>query len=327
MNTSYFFFHIFITALVTIISAATYYVAPDGNDSSGDGTPSNEWATISHALDNTRDSSMIVVREGIYTGRVTLRGAFKKGVVVRAEVPYRSRLRNSGKVITAYTNDAGCSGIMFDGFDIAHSGAGADALVVHIDGGGAGNVHDIHIHNSILHDSYNNEKHIFADKSATIEAARLKMIDMFGTPQRKSAVIDRGRVKYMAADDIRGNKRSSDFVPDIGCVELIPVKNGQKRHVDPENPISVNGKIEKGSIYLTFFLTHAATIHIELFTLTGKKVAFSDNKLYTTGWHRLKMQASENRPGIGAGNCIGVVWYNEKRKDMSIFPVRAYFKR
>jgi hypothetical protein len=135
---------------------ATYYVATDGVDASGGGTSENPWRTITYALDNVPDDSTILVRPGEYVGRTRLRGNFTQGVTIRSEIPYQARLRNtSDKVITSYD---GCSGITLEGFDIAHGGSGAAALVVHIDGGGVdGYVTDLLLVNNIFHDSYNND--------------------------------------------------------------------------------------------------------------------------------------------------------------------------
>jgi hypothetical protein len=133
----------------------TYYVATDGRDDTGDGSASNPWATITHALENVPNGSTILVRPGTYMGRVYLRGTFAQGVTVRSETPYQARLRNDDRVITSY---GGCQGITLEGFDIAHSGPGAGALVIHLDGGGASrNVHDVTLRNNVLHDSYNND--------------------------------------------------------------------------------------------------------------------------------------------------------------------------
>lgn len=144
--------------LLSPLSAqSTYYVATTGSDASGNGSSANPWATITHALDNAVNGSTILVKPGLYTGRVRVRGSFNSGVAVRSEIPYQAKLRNNDRVLTFYDDPAGCHGITFDGFDIAHDGAGAAALVVHIEGNGTGAVHDITIQNCILHDSYNND--------------------------------------------------------------------------------------------------------------------------------------------------------------------------
>jgi hypothetical protein len=137
---------------------ASYYVATNGSDTSGDGSISNPWATITHALDSVPDGSTIIVRPGDYFGRVQLRGRFTQGVFVRSEVPYQARLRNDSTVVTCFYGQ----GITLEGFDIAHSGPGAGALVIQIqdlidEPGGADYVSRITLRDNVLHDSYNND--------------------------------------------------------------------------------------------------------------------------------------------------------------------------
>ncbi len=159
-------FNILSAALLVLASVAhipsvsaqgnVYYVATDGVDAPERGTASQPWRTITYALDRVPDGSTILVRPGDYVGRVRLRGNFTQGVVVRSESPYRARLRNTAdKVITTYD---GCRGVTLEGFDIAHGGSGAVALVVHVDGGGVeGRVTNLTLYNNVIHDSYNND--------------------------------------------------------------------------------------------------------------------------------------------------------------------------
>ncbi|MFZ6028742.1 MAG: hypothetical protein ACOYYS_13585 [Chloroflexota bacterium] len=135
--------------------AATYYVATDGIDAAGRGTEAQPWRTIPYALGQVPDGSTILVKPGEYVGEINLNGYFTQGVVVRSQVPYQARLRNSPeKVIHTYD---GCRGITLEGFDIAGSPA-AGPLVVHIEGGGSlGNVSHIVLANNVFHDSYDND--------------------------------------------------------------------------------------------------------------------------------------------------------------------------
>jgi Protein of unknown function (DUF1565) len=156
---------IFALALISISiglgAQGTYHVAPapTGNDSSGDGSTGSPWATITHALDSVPDDSLILVAPGLYEGRVNLRGQFAQGVTVRSEVPYQARLRHTSTVVICFYGQ----GIALEGFDIAHSGAGAGALVIQIqdllgDAPGAGEVVSrITIRNNVIHDSFNND--------------------------------------------------------------------------------------------------------------------------------------------------------------------------
>lgn len=140
-------------------NAPTFYVAVEGNDETGDGTLAAPWATITHALDSVADGSIILVRPGLYTGRVRIRGQFANGVTVRSEIPYRAQLRADETVLTIFE----AQGITIEGFDVAHSSPAAEALVVQIqdalgdEPGGAEFTSRITLRNNILHDSYNND--------------------------------------------------------------------------------------------------------------------------------------------------------------------------
>jgi len=59
--------------------AQDFYVSTTGSDSTGDGSPANPWATITNALNNVPDWSVILVQPGLYEGRVRLVGTFASG--------------------------------------------------------------------------------------------------------------------------------------------------------------------------------------------------------------------------------------------------------
>lgn len=136
-----------------------FYVATDGSDETGDGSAAAPWATITHALDSVADGSLILVRPGLYVGRVRIRGLFAQGVTVRSEVAYRAQLRADETVLTIFE----AQGITLEGFDIAHLSPAAEAIVVQIQDalgdapGGAEFTSRITLRNNILHDSYNND--------------------------------------------------------------------------------------------------------------------------------------------------------------------------
>ena len=142
-----------------IANGAVYYVATTGSDMTGDGSQPSPWATITKALDNVADGSIILVRPGTYNGRVRLRGTFPHGVIVRSEPPYQARLRHTSTVVTCFYG----KGITLEGFDIAHNGPGAGALVIQIqdlrgtESGGDDIVSSIILRNNIMHDSFNND--------------------------------------------------------------------------------------------------------------------------------------------------------------------------
>lgn len=146
------------SSIISLTGQSVYWVAPNGNNSTGDGSSGKPWKDITYALDQVSDKDTVVVKPGTYNGRIRLRGSFENGVVIKAQIPYQSMLRNNGTVVTCFYGQ----GITLQGFDIAHDGPGAEALVVQIQDlrGEVGDLDftsRITIQNNILHDSYNND--------------------------------------------------------------------------------------------------------------------------------------------------------------------------
>lgn len=130
-----------------------FYVAPNGSDSAA-GSATAPWATINKAVETVPDGATILVKDGTYTGLVRLDRRFTTGITVRAETAYGAKLRNNGIVIRAYSGKQ----ITLEGFDIAHTGAGASTLVVHIQADDlAARTSYITLRNNVIHDSYNND--------------------------------------------------------------------------------------------------------------------------------------------------------------------------
>ncbi len=137
---------------------ATFFVSVTGSNATGDGSVGSPWATIDHALNNVFDDSLILVGPGTYFGRIRLDRRFATGVVIRSQLPYQARLRNNGTVITVFQGE----GITLEGFDIAHDGAGAGALVIQVQdligpAGGSEFVSRITLRDNVIHDSWNND--------------------------------------------------------------------------------------------------------------------------------------------------------------------------
>lgn len=139
------------------LGAQTFWVATDGDDQPARGSESQPWRSITYALDRVPDASLILVKPGTYTGRIRIRGSFASGVTVRSQQRYQARLRAAEAVLTIYNDGGNIEGITIEGFDIAHSGAGAGGLVVQIQDGFATETRRITLQDNILHDSYNND--------------------------------------------------------------------------------------------------------------------------------------------------------------------------
>lgn len=144
--------------------AATWYVAPDGDDTDGNGSQGNPWASITHAVDNATGGDLVLVEPGTYNGRQRLREAFDVPVTVRSRIPYAARLRHDegAALISFYGRN-----IVVEGFDIAHAPSNTTPLVIQVqdllgsvsgsDGGTDPVVSGIVFRNNIIHSSTNND--------------------------------------------------------------------------------------------------------------------------------------------------------------------------
>ena len=132
-----------------------FYVATNGSDVSGDGSESSPWATIGFAETAVPDGATILVQPGTYTGQIDIRRQFTKGLLIQSVVPYQAQLRYAGSVITCFF----CRNVTITGFDIAHTGPGAERYVIQIqdvlDDGLGGSL--VTLRDNVLHDSYNND--------------------------------------------------------------------------------------------------------------------------------------------------------------------------
>jgi hypothetical protein len=137
------------------LAGGTFWVATNGSDSTGTGSSGAPWATITKAVDTVPDGALVLVRAGTYQGRVNLRQSFAAGITVRSEVPYRAVLRHTATVVTCYE----CRGITFEGFDVAHTGAGAGGLVIQIQDllGPPNHAGRVVLRDNVIHDSWNND--------------------------------------------------------------------------------------------------------------------------------------------------------------------------
>jgi hypothetical protein len=148
----------FLCVAAAVSAQPVYYVATNGSNATGNGSAGNPWATITHAVNAVPDGSLVFVAPGTYNGVVALDRVFAQGIIVRSQIPYQARLRHTGTVVRSFYG----KGITLEGFDVAHAGPGAGALVIQIQdligpAGGADYVSRIVLRNNVLHDSFNND--------------------------------------------------------------------------------------------------------------------------------------------------------------------------
>lgn len=133
-----------------------YWVAPApvGSDQNP-GSFARPWATMEHASEAARDDSCTIwFKDGIYRGFNELERRFETPTTFRAVNDIRAVLEADGPAIEM----DGIKNMHFSGFEIRHSGPGADKTLLIMD-----RRDDIYwseyisFTNNIIHDSYNND--------------------------------------------------------------------------------------------------------------------------------------------------------------------------
>ncbi|MGL1957624.1 MAG: hypothetical protein OCD00_09950 [Colwellia sp.] len=158
---TYFIIFLFISAFAqaetcdeTPSLGKAYYVAPSGLDYKGNGSRLHPWKTIEHGIGQIPDGNTLIIKPGIYTGRVRIEKSYTNGLLIKSEIPYQAKLINNQRVVALLSR---ASNITIEGFEITHSGKGAKPLIVHIDAWGGNKLKHITLRNNIIHDSYNND--------------------------------------------------------------------------------------------------------------------------------------------------------------------------
>ncbi len=133
----------------------SYWVAPAPAGSDGNpGTFAQPWATLEHASEAVPDDRCTVwFMPGTYSGENRLNRRFSNPTVFKSTSPYQAELTADGTAVII----SGGKNIIIEDFNIHHSGAGADSLVVAIDRNDDGWAEYITLRNNIIHDSYNND--------------------------------------------------------------------------------------------------------------------------------------------------------------------------
>jgi len=145
-----------LTAGLSAQAQGTYWVAADGSDATGDGSEAKPWATISYAAEHIPDNgSTVLVRDGVYRGRVRLNRRFSQRATFRAQNPCRAQLvHTTESVVTVY----GGANIEINGFEVTRPSPTPTApLVMQVQQQNGFPAEDIVIRNNILHDSYDND--------------------------------------------------------------------------------------------------------------------------------------------------------------------------
>ncbi|MFB3890737.1 MAG: choice-of-anchor Q domain-containing protein [Phycisphaerae bacterium] len=143
-----------LLAPLAALRAGTYYIAPNGSDSTGDGSLTRPWGSIRYATDHVPDDgSTVLLRDGLYVGTQSLGRTFAKPCTIAAEHPYKALLQSPGNSNRAFYCYSGANAVL-QGLNIYGSGSTGSEYVVHISNPAT---HDITFDNCFIHDSYSND--------------------------------------------------------------------------------------------------------------------------------------------------------------------------
>jgi hypothetical protein len=267
------------------VAQSTFHVATNGANLPGNGTAAAPWATIEYALQQVPDASTILVQPGTYSGRIRVQGTFAQGVTVRSAQPYRAKLRHNATVLTIYDDNADIEGITLEGFDIAHTGAGAGALVVQVQDGFDTETRRITLRDNILHDSFNNDVLKVNNGASQIRIVGNLFYNQTGSDEH----IDINSVDDVVVED---NVFFNDFaasgrpVPtDTASFVVIKDSNGTDdeylgaRNVVVRRNVFANWQGSAGSNFL--LLGEDGTANVEAFDITVENNLFVGNSAIT----------------------------------------------
>jgi hypothetical protein len=136
-------------------AACEYWAAPaPAGNNANPGTFAQPWATLDYASANVPDANCTVwFKDGTYTGTHSLYERFTTTTTFKAQNQYRAILQHDGTVVKLF----GARHMVFEGFELRHSGPGAGALVMQVQQGDGEWAEDIVIQNNVFHDSRNND--------------------------------------------------------------------------------------------------------------------------------------------------------------------------
>jgi hypothetical protein len=137
----------------------THWLATNGTDSNPTpGTFAQPWRTIDFAsarlLALGQSGAVACLKDGVYTGGNSLYERFAVPTTFRAENAYRAVLQNGGTALSLF----GARNMVFEGFEIRHTGPGAGGLVVQVQMADLATwSEDVVFRNNVMHDSWNND--------------------------------------------------------------------------------------------------------------------------------------------------------------------------
>ncbi len=143
---------LFLFPMISILNAASYYVSPFGNDSTGNGSESNPWSTPQKAADNVTAGDTVIVKPGTYydtngDGKIV---EISRGGTLDKWITFKSDTK-SGAIIDGKDRTTmfgflflkGANFIRIEGFNIKD--LKDTGIVVNNEN------HDIYVYNNVIH--------------------------------------------------------------------------------------------------------------------------------------------------------------------------------
>jgi hypothetical protein len=146
------------------------HVAPDGDDTSGDGSLGAPWRSIQMTYDRVAPGTTILLQPGVYGENVVLdRTISPQRITIRAAIPYTARLEAPEHVLYCQ----GCTGLVLEGLDVRGLDAGSVIPVLHIDF-----ANDVTVRNCIVNNAGSNATlRVAGDPVGNITIARNMLYD------------------------------------------------------------------------------------------------------------------------------------------------------
>ncbi len=282
--------------------ANRYFVAPDGDNNSGDGSSASPWATIDYAVATIPSvgGDTIIVKDGIYNGRNYLTESFERWVVITAENAYYGfRIGTEGDNppidnFFIYNNIwSDPTGTMTNRFIDIYGDVDVNSIVLYnnlfwnADG-------DLPTHGSVLPaddtgrvvadpELEDNRENIilpvwdetleqFISGNTTVRQEFERLVFAYGAIPVTSPATDGADGTYMPKDDILGSKR--DSLPDIGCFEYGGIvhstffpKTGAIPQRQPRIRVCADNTIR-----IRLSTAPGTSVTFQLFTVSGRKV-------------------------------------------------------
>ncbi|MDR1918965.1 MAG: hypothetical protein LBQ65_04880 [Tannerellaceae bacterium] len=300
---------------------AAYYVATNGNDTTGNGSEERPWRTVRYAMEHTpvEGGHEIILKTGTHPSIGYITTQFETPVLLRAETPYKTSLQDSKGHRAGYLS--GAKNIIISGFNICGnphwnddglSSWNQNAYLFQIE-----QCENIILENNIIHDSYNND--ILKLNSYSYDCVVRGNIFYNQQPEPGHQHIDANQVYNCVIEDniFFNDYPASGRNQSINASGFVVVKSSVLRMQIEEGKISLAEATDKGSrqisiarnVFLNWFgrvdqpvilLGEDALPFYEVNDCIVENNLFIHNEVYATKEETLQYEKDHTANRIGA---------------------------